>query len=125
MHRSVFGEGEAELMAILRKAIPGVTITPEADFKDDEFVKPEDIPWFREIRDHWHPGDREREALRGPADGKEARLRPRYRLPRAALIPAAIQGSSYRFAVGSTKREHTRVLSYKHDDYAEESPVPA
>jgi DNA-binding XRE family transcriptional regulator len=53
----VFGEGMAELVAVLKKAIPGVTITPDPDFKDDEFVKPEDIPWFRKIKDNWHPGE--------------------------------------------------------------------
>ena len=53
----VFGEGMDELVAVLKKAIPGVTITPEPGFDDDEFVKPEDIPWFREIRENWHPGE--------------------------------------------------------------------
>ena len=53
----VFGEGMAELVEVLKKAIPGVSITPEPDFDDDEFVKPEDIPWFREIRSKWHPGE--------------------------------------------------------------------
>jgi DNA-binding XRE family transcriptional regulator len=53
----VFGEGMAELAAVLKKAIPGVSITPEPDFEDDEFVKPEDIPWFREIKSNWHPGE--------------------------------------------------------------------
>jgi DNA-binding XRE family transcriptional regulator len=47
----------AELVAVLKKAIPGVTITPEPDFIADEFVKPDDIPWLREIRENWHPGD--------------------------------------------------------------------
>jgi hypothetical protein len=51
----VFGEGLAELVDILKKAIPGVTITPEPDF-DDEFVKPDDIPWLRELRENWKPG---------------------------------------------------------------------
>jgi len=53
----VFGEGMDELVAVLKKAIPGVTITPEPGFDDDEFVKPEDIPWFREIKENWHPGE--------------------------------------------------------------------
>jgi DNA-binding XRE family transcriptional regulator len=53
----VFGEGMDELVAVLKKAIPGVTITPEPGLVDDEFVKPDDIPWFREIKKNWHPGD--------------------------------------------------------------------
>ncbi len=42
----IFGEGMTELVAVLKNAIP-----------DEEYVKPDDIPWFREIRDAWHPGD--------------------------------------------------------------------
>ena len=34
-----------------------MSITPEPDFEDDECEKPGDIPWFREIRSTWHPGE--------------------------------------------------------------------
>ena len=53
----IYGEGMAELVAVLKNAIPGISVIPEHDFSDEEYVKPDDIPWFREIRDAWHPGD--------------------------------------------------------------------
>jgi len=76
----IFGEGMAELVAVLKKAIPGVSITLEPDFEDDDFVKPGDIPWFREIKNNWHPGETIR-IRRENAGMTQAELAEKARIP--------------------------------------------
>jgi DNA-binding XRE family transcriptional regulator len=52
----VFGEGMADLVAVLKKAIPDVVITPEPDLEEDEFVNVFETDWFKEMQAKHHPG---------------------------------------------------------------------
>lgn len=53
----VFGEGMADLAAILKKALPGVSITPEADGESEEFIDIFETEWFNSLRDTARPAD--------------------------------------------------------------------
>ena len=55
---SIFGEGTDVVADILRKSIPGITITPAVSADDDEqYEEIKDSDWYKRIKELTRPGD--------------------------------------------------------------------
>lgn len=52
----IFGDGIAELVTVLRKAIPGVSITPDPNEEPEEFVDVFETEWYKSIKATHHAG---------------------------------------------------------------------